>query len=80
MKVNARLMEYFKANLPAVVPVLETQFQDLGKQTGNWPFAEDAAIKDAFYPELQAALLGEKSAEDALNAAEGKVNRILARQ
>jgi len=80
MTVNAKLMDYFKANLPAVVPVLETQFQNLDKQTGNWPFAEDAAIKDAFYPELQAALLGEKSAEDALKSAEDKVNRILARQ
>ena len=78
--VNARLMEYFKENLPAVVPVLETQFQNLDKLTGNWAFAQDAAIKDAFYPELQAALLGEKSAEEALNAAEAKVNRILARQ
>jgi ABC-type glycerol-3-phosphate transport system substrate-binding protein len=73
-------MEYFEENLPAVVPVLETQFQDLDKLTGNWPFAQDAAIKEAFYPELQAALLGEKSAQEALDAAESKVNRILARQ
>jgi ABC-type glycerol-3-phosphate transport system substrate-binding protein len=80
MNVNARLMEYFEENLPAVVPVLETQFQDLDKLTGNWPFAQDAAIKEAFYPELQAALLGEKSAQEALDAAESKVNRILARQ
>ena len=79
-QTNERLMEYFGENLPAVVPILKTQTEDLDKLVGNWPFAEDAAIKDAFYPELQAALLGEKSAADALGEAERKVNRILQRQ
>ena len=50
---------------------------NLDKLTGNWPFAKDAAIKEAFYPELQAAVLGEKNAAEALEAAERKVNRIL---
>ena len=71
-------MKYFEANVPAVVPALKTELENLDKLTGNWPFAKDAAIKEAFYPELQAAFLGQKSAEDALNAAEQKVNRILA--
>jgi ABC-type glycerol-3-phosphate transport system substrate-binding protein len=75
--VNEELMAYFAKEIPAVVPALETQFQNLDKLTGNWPFAKDAAIKEAFYPELQAAVLGEKSAKDALDAAERKVNRIL---
>lgn len=79
-EVNAELMKYFEANVPAVVPALQTELENLDKLTGNWPFAKDAAIKDAFYPELQAAILGQKSAEDALNAAEQKVNRILASQ
>jgi hypothetical protein len=77
--VNEELMAYFAKEIPAVVPALQTQLQNLDKLTGNWPFAKDAAIKEAFYPELQAALLGEKSASDALAAAEGKVNRILGR-
>jgi ABC-type glycerol-3-phosphate transport system substrate-binding protein len=77
--VNEELMAYFAKEIPAVVPALETQLQHLDKLTGNWPFAKDAAIKNAFYPELQAALLGQKSAKDALAAAERKVNRILAR-
>ena len=63
--------------MPAVVPALQTELENLDKLTGNWPFAKDAAIKEAFYPELQAALLGQKSAEDALAEAEEKVNRIL---
>lgn len=78
--VDEELMKYFQKNIPAVVPALKTQLENFDKLTGNWPFAKDAEIKDAFYPELQAALLGQKSAEDALNAAEEKVNRILASQ
>ena len=79
-EVNAELMELYAKEVPAVVPVLETQLENLDKLTGNWPFANDAAIKDAFYPELQAALLGEKSAEEALDDAERKVNRLLQRR
>jgi ABC-type glycerol-3-phosphate transport system substrate-binding protein len=75
---DQELMKYFEKNIPAVVPALKTQLENFDKLTGNWPFAKDAEIKEAFYPELQAALLGQKSAEDALNAAEQKVNRILA--
>jgi ABC-type glycerol-3-phosphate transport system substrate-binding protein len=77
---DAELMKYFEKNIPAVVPALKTQLENFDKLTGNWPFAKDAQIKEAFYPELQAALLGQKSAEDALNAAEQKVNRILQSQ
>lgn len=77
---NQELMKYFEQNIPAVVPALKTELENLDKLTGNWPFAKDAAIKDAFYPELQAAVLGQKSAEDALNEAEQKVNRILGAQ
>lgn len=74
---NAKLMAYFKQKIPAVVPVLETQLKHLDKLVGNWPMAKDAQVKEAFYPELQAALLGQKSAKDALDAAEQKVNRVL---
>lgn len=76
-EANARLMKYFQEKIPAVVPVLETQLEMLDKQVGNWPLAKDAQVKEAFYPELQAALLGEKSAAEALEAAERKVNRVL---
>lgn len=78
--VNEELMKYFEANVPAVVPALKTELENLDKLTGNWPLAKDAAIKEAFYPELQAALLGQKTAKEALDAAEAKVNRILASQ
>ena len=42
-----------------------------------WPQARDAQIKEAFYSELQAAVLGRKKPADALAEAERKVNRVL---
>jgi len=76
-QVNDQLFEYFKKNIPASVPAMKTQLEYLDKLTGNWPAAKDAEIKDAFYPELQSALLGQKSAKAALSDAERNVNRVL---
>jgi ABC-type glycerol-3-phosphate transport system substrate-binding protein len=56
---------------------MRTQLEHLDKLTGNWPAAKDAEIKEAFYPELQSALLGQKSAKAALSDAERKVGRVL---
>jgi ABC-type glycerol-3-phosphate transport system substrate-binding protein len=78
--VNEELFSYFEKEIPAVVPVLKTQLEHLDKLCGNWPVAKDAEIKDAFYPELQNALLGRKSAADALADAEKKVNRVLSKR
>jgi ABC-type glycerol-3-phosphate transport system substrate-binding protein len=74
---NEQLMEHFRKNIPAVVPVLKTQLEHLDKLCGNWAVAKDAEIKETFYPELQSALLGQKSAKAALEDAERKVNRVL---
>lgn len=74
---NEQLFEYFQKNIPAVVPALRTQLENLDKLCGNWAVAKDAEIKEAFYPELQSALLGQKSAKAALADSERKVNRIL---
>jgi len=75
--VNQQLFDYFAKNIPALVPVLKTQLENLDKLCGNWPVAKDAEIKEAFYPDLQSALLGQKSASAALADAERKVNRVL---
>jgi ABC-type glycerol-3-phosphate transport system substrate-binding protein len=77
INVNKELFEYFKKNIPVVVPVLKTQLENLDKLCGDWPVAKDAEIKEAFYPELHSALLGRKSAKEALADAEKKVNRVL---
>ncbi len=76
-QVNDQLFEHFKKNMPAAVPAMRTQLEHLDKLTGNWPAAKDAEIKEAFYPELQSALLGQKSAKAALSDAERKVGRVL---
>ena len=52
----------------------------MDKATGNWVTPKDAAIKDAFWPEIQAALLGQKDPQEAIDAAESKVNRVLRRR
>lgn len=74
---NEQLFEYFAKNIPAAVPVLKTQLEHLDKLCGNWPVAKDAEIKEAFYPELQSAFLGQKSPKAAIADAEKKVNRVL---
>ena len=51
----------------------------MDKATGNWVTPKDAAIKEAFWPEIQAALLGQKDPQEALDDGRGKVNRVLRR-
>jgi ABC-type glycerol-3-phosphate transport system substrate-binding protein len=64
---------------PLAHAVLATQLEHTDKITGNWPLANDAQIKDAFWPELQNALLGRKNAKTALADAERAVARVLRR-
>jgi putative chitobiose transport system substrate-binding protein len=52
----------------------------MDKAVGNWVTPKDAAIKEAFWPEIQAALLGQKDPKEALDTAEAKVNRVLRRR
>jgi ABC-type glycerol-3-phosphate transport system substrate-binding protein len=78
-KVDARLLEHFQKEDPLAAAVLRTQVEQLDKLVATWPLAKDAQIKEAFYSELQAAVLGKKPAGVALAEAERKVNRLLAR-
>ena len=78
-KMDAKLLEHFQKEDPLAAAVLRTQVEHLDKLTGNWRQAKDAQIKEAFYPEIQAAVLGRKSAAAALTEAERKVNRLLGR-
>jgi ABC-type glycerol-3-phosphate transport system substrate-binding protein len=64
---------------PLAYTVMQTQLEHTDKMTGNWPLANDAQIKDAFWPELQNALLGRKDAKTALADAERAVTRVLRR-
>lgn len=57
--------------------VLETQLQFTDRMCGNWPLGNDSQVKDAFWPELQGALLGHRDAKAALSEAKRKVERVL---
>ena len=64
---------------PLAHAVLQTQVEHTDKLCGNWPLPNDSRVKDAFYPELQNALLGRKDAKTALAEASRKVERALRR-
>ena len=64
---------------PLAASVLQTQIEHTDKLTGNWRLANDSRVKEAFYPEIQNAVLGRKTAAEALKDAEVKVNRALVR-
>jgi len=65
---------------PLAAAVLQTQIEHTDKLTGNWPLPYDAGLKDAFWPEIQNAVLGRKEPKQALADAERAVNRLLARK
>ena len=64
---------------PLVYSILATQLEHTDKMTGNWRFGNDSRVKEAFWPEVQSALLGRKDAKSALAAADRGVSRELAR-
>src|SRR6185312_7746474 len=59
-------LESLKDEDPVAHAVLQTQLEHTDRMTGNWPLANDAEIKDAFWPELQNGLLGRKAGSPAL--------------
>jgi ABC-type glycerol-3-phosphate transport system substrate-binding protein len=64
---------------PLVHSILATQLEHTDKMTGNWRFGNDSRVKEAFWPEVQSALLGRKDAKSALADAERRVSRELLR-
>ena len=65
---------------PLKKTTLELSLANMDKQTGAWVTPLDAKIKDAFWPDIQAALLGQRDAAEAVANAERKVNRVLRRR
>jgi ABC-type glycerol-3-phosphate transport system substrate-binding protein len=78
-KTDVAALQDMKSTDPLAEQVLRTQLEMTDRQVGKWPIAVDSQIKEAFYPELQSALLGRTSAKEALAEAERKVNRVLRR-
>jgi ABC-type glycerol-3-phosphate transport system substrate-binding protein len=59
---------------------LRLSLANMDKAVGNWVTPKDALLKEAFWPEIQAALLGQTDPQEAVDAAESKVNRALRRR
>ncbi|HMR34342.1 MAG TPA: extracellular solute-binding protein [Geminicoccaceae bacterium] len=76
---DPKIIATFEKDDPLAVEVLKTQLEHTDKQTGNWRTAADSRIKEAFWPEMQAALLGQKPVKEALDEADRKVARVLSR-
>ncbi len=77
--VDRALLERLRTEDPLVHAVLQTQLEHTDKLVGTWPIAADSRVKEAFWPELQSALLGRKPARQALADAERRVSRELSR-
>lgn len=77
--VDKALLGRLQHTDPLVHALLVTQVEHTDKLVGNWPTPLDSRIKDAFWPELQSALLGRKTAKQALADADRRVSRELSR-
>ena len=78
-EVDKTLMARLEKDEPLAHAVLATQLEYTHKLCGNWPLPNDSRVKEAFYPELQNALLGRRDAKSALDEAYRKVARELRR-
>ncbi len=78
-EVDNVLMARLAKDEPLAHAVLQTQLEHTDKLCGNWPLPNDSRIKDAFWPELQNAVLGRKDTKSALDEASRKVTRELRR-
>jgi len=78
-EVNEKLLSQpsFRAADPLRIAMFEVELSNMDKLTGNPLISQDERVKDAFYRELQNALFGKKTPQQALEDAETIVNRIL---
>lgn len=72
-------LEKVKTEDPLAHAVLLTQLEHTDKMCGNWPLPNDAQVKDAFWAEIQNAVLGRKDAKTAMADAERAVTRVMRR-
>ncbi len=77
--VDPKLIAKFESEDPLKAEILKLAGSKLDKITGYLKSPVEAQIKDAFWTSVQPALLGQADPQEALDAAEAKVNRILAR-
>lgn len=78
--VDPKLIEKFSAEAPLKADILKLAGSKLDKITGYIKSPKEARIKDAFWTEIQPALLGQVDPQTALDNAESAVNRVLSRR
>jgi ABC-type glycerol-3-phosphate transport system substrate-binding protein len=81
LTLNEAVDEQLIAGLddPLKKKTLELSLANMDKAVGDWATPVDARLKEAFWPDLQAALLGQKDPQTSIEDAEAKVNRVLRR-
>jgi ABC-type glycerol-3-phosphate transport system substrate-binding protein len=79
LAADAAGLAKIKTDDPLAYAVLQTQLADTDRMTGNWPLPNDAQVKDAFWAEMQNAVLGRKTPKVALADAERAVTRVMRR-
>ena len=77
--VDDALIDRISSSDPLKSLALDLSRSDLEYLTATWKTPVDSQLKDAFYPPLQAAFLGEKDPAEAIAEAERAVNRVLRR-
>ena len=75
--VDKALVALLEQQDPLGAAVLRTQVEHTDRMTGNWPLANYSRITNTFWSELQGALLGRRSAKDAIASANRQLTRIL---
>ena len=75
--VDRTLLTEMATQDPLGAKVLDTQLQFTDRMCGNWRLGNDSQVKDAFWPELQGALLGNRGAKPAMAEARRKMDRVL---
>ncbi len=78
--VDQALIERVRQEDPLKADTLKLSLENMDRATGNWVTPKDARIKDAFWPSIQAALLGQTDPATAIAEAERAVNRALRRR
>ena len=78
-QVDKDMLAKVKDEDPLKYEALNVTSSSIGKVPGYWMNPKDAKVKDAFWPEIQQALLGQKEPAEAIADAERKVNRVLRR-
>ncbi len=79
LAADKAVLAQVQAEDPLAYAVLQTQLAHTDKMCGNLPLPNDAQVQNAFWPEMQNAVLGRKTPKAALADADRAVTRVMRR-